>query len=143
MKIETKDIRDGKHVGEVVWLCHYLHPDLNKKPLRNIPPTKVLVRSNEELPKNKRVYYSETHFSPIKKDGSPKATVISPVDNTGYRAYCGNELNVFTEKDECVEQWEKDVKNVCASLHEEELNAADRWKRQREELEARLNEVKE
>ena len=54
MKIETKEVRDGKHTGKEVWVCHYLRPDLDKKALRNVPPTKALIKSNDELPKTKR-----------------------------------------------------------------------------------------
>lgn len=62
MKLNTSDIRNGKHVGEKVWICHYLRPNLDKKPLRNIKPTYVIIRDNDELPKNKKIYYSITFF---------------------------------------------------------------------------------
>lgn len=138
MKIETKEVREGKHTGKEVWICHYLQPDLDKKALRNVPPTKVLIRSNDELPKNKTVYYSEDHFSPINKDGKVLAKVISPVDNTGFRGRCGNDLHVFTDERECVESWNKQINEVCDKLHQRELNAAEVWRKRKEDLALRL-----
>jgi len=131
MQIETSKIRDGEMIGEIVWICHYNRPDLDKKPLRNVPPTKVLVRSNDELPKNKRVYYSGTHFSPIGKSGKATAKVISPVDNTGYRSLCGNELFVFTTEEECIEEWNKQIDECGLRLDERIANATKYWSDQK------------
>ena len=86
MKIETSEIREGKRNGEIVWICHYNQPDLNKKPLRNLKPTRCIICSNDDLPKNKRVYYSESHFKPLSKHGVKLSTVISPVDNINKKA---------------------------------------------------------
>ncbi len=105
MKINCTEVRDGKHDGKIVWICDYRRPDLHKKPLRCVKPTRVLIRANDELPSNKKVYYSNSHFSPLKADGTPYAKVISPVDNTGYRSLCGNMLYVFDNKEECVNMW--------------------------------------
>jgi len=134
MQIETKSIRDGKMIGDVVWICHYNRPDLDKKPLRNVPPTKVLIRDNDELPKNKKVYYSETHFSPIGKNGKAQAKVISPVDNTGYRTLCGNELFVFTTEEECNAEWNKQLDEQCKRLDEKIANAAKYWENKKSEI---------
>ena len=134
MQIETKEVRDGKHTGKEVWICHYLQPDLDKKALRNIPPTKVLIKSNSELPKNKAVYYSEDHFSPINKSGKVLSKVISPVDNTGFRGRCGNELYVFTDERECVKEWNDQINNACKRLEQKELNAAEIWRKKKEDL---------
>jgi hypothetical protein len=135
MKIETSEVREGSHNGETVWICHYLRPDLAKKALRNLPPTEVIVRCNSELPKNKRVYYSISHFSPIGKSGQPLSKVISPVDNTGYRMISGNELFVFSTKAECIEEWNNQVGEACAEIAKCELTAAKSWRDQREDLE--------
>jgi len=64
MRYDTKEVRDGKLDGEIVWICHYHRPYLRKKPLRNVPPTKVLIRPLSDLPENKTVYYSHSFFSP-------------------------------------------------------------------------------
>jgi hypothetical protein len=101
MKIETKKIREGSMIGEKVWICDYRRPDLNKKPIRNIAPTLCVICSNSDLPKNKTIYYSKTHFKPISTKGAVLNRVISPVDNTGFRLFHGVELNVFDNEDEC------------------------------------------
>ena len=134
MKIETKEVRDGKHTGKEVWVCHYLRPDLDKKALRNVPPTKALIKSNDELPKNKTVYYSEDHFAPINENGKVLAKVISPVDNTGYRSRAGNELHVFTKESECIAAWNEQIDHVCFELETKELMAAKEWRLQKESL---------
>ncbi len=133
MRIDAKDVRNGSHLGLTVWVCHYLRPDLDKKPLRNIPPTKCVIVSNDELPKNKTVYYSKSHFVPIGKDGKRKSTVISPVDNTGYRMRPGNELNVFDNEQECIDQWHEELKIVIDSLDDKIANSQARWQEQKNE----------
>jgi hypothetical protein len=136
MIIKTKEVREGMHTGKEVWICHYLRPNSHTKPLRNVPPTKVLIKSNEELPKGKKVYYSEDHFVPIGKNGKPKAKVIPPCDNSGYRFHCGNELWVFTTENECILEWNTQVQEVCDVMKQNELNAAESWRKQREALES-------
>ena len=111
MKIDTKSVREGSKVGDRVWICHYLKPNLDKKPLRTVPPTYVVIRSINDLPQGKRIYYSETFFSPINKNGSISTQVISPVDNTGFRSFCGNELFIFDNEQECIEEWNKQLKD--------------------------------
>jgi len=131
MRLDTKTVRNGELDGKVVWICHYNRPDMDKKALRNIPPTKVIIRSNDELPKNKKIYYSRSHFCPVNKKGLPLAKVISPVDNTGDRNIPGNELFVFENEDECKREW-----NDQLSIHIEELddlikNASNHWREEK------------
>ena len=127
MQLETTGIRAGAHIGKVVWICHYHQPDVDKKPLRNVPPTKVIIRSTNDLPSNKTVYYSHTYFSPLSKKDLPLAKVISPVDNTGYRSHVGNELSVFTSENECKTEWNKQLNEVMLLLDKKIENAADEW----------------
>jgi hypothetical protein len=105
MQIDIKEICNSKRVGDIVWICHYHRPDIDKKPLRCVPPTRVQIMSNESLPKNKKVYYSETHFAPLKSDGTPYKKVIAPFDNTGYRSYTGSPVYVFDSESECINVW--------------------------------------
>lgn len=114
----TKEVQQGKMDGKTVWICHYNQPDLNKKPLRNIPPTKCLVVCNDELPKNKTVYYSKSHFRPIGKSGNATSKVISPVDNTGYRMSEGNPLNTFERERDCIKKWNEELYAVHLKLTE-------------------------
>lgn len=139
MRIETKAVREGKHIGETVWICHYNRPDLHKKPLRNIPPTRVRVVCNEELPKSKRVYYSSTHFRPVNSDGSKiTARVISPVDNTGYRTRAGNELHVFADEKSCKDAWNEQLNEHIKRLQVIENQAAEYWKGEKDSLAERV-----
>ena len=133
MKIETREVMNGLRDGEQVWICHYLRPDLDKKPLRNVPPTLVQVVNNSSLPKNKRVYYSASHFLPVAKNGSLKSTVISPVDNTGYRSMSGNPLNVFDSEQECIECWNEELSEVMRRLDDMIANSQAAWQHQKNE----------
>jgi hypothetical protein len=132
MKIETKEVREGLHNGKVVWICHYLQPDLNKKPLRNLPPTQCIIADNSET--TKRIYYSKSHFQKIGKNGNPTKTVYSPVDNTGYRSLCGNELYVFDDESECRAEWIGQVADVMARVQENIDNAANHWISEKKKL---------
>lgn len=125
--IETSSIRNGARIGEIVWICHYHRPDLDKKALRNVPPTKVMVMDNEILPKNKTVYYSKTHFAPLNKKGEPTKKVISPVDNTGYRSRAGTELFVFDCEIDCRVEWNNQLSEHCDRVDALIENAAKRW----------------
>jgi hypothetical protein len=132
MQILTEDIRNGLHVGKMVWICHYHRPDLDKKPLRCIPPTYVKIRRNDET--DKKIYYSKNHFVKLRKDGTPSATIYSPVDNTGYRSRSGSELFVFESEDECIVEWNKQI-DECASRIDSVIKTIEEsWKRQKVEL---------
>lgn len=132
MQIETKEVREGLHDGKTVWICHYNQPSLDKKPLRHVKPTRCLVCPNEELPKNKRVYYSKSHFRPLNVIGNKLSNVLSPVDNTGYRSSIGNELFVFDNEQECVECYNSQVSAVIQMV-------VDRMKHVLSDLEDKRN----
>jgi len=134
MKIDTSTIQDGSSNGKTVWICHYNRPDLHKKPLRNVPPTKVLVVSNDELPDNKRIYYSKSHFRPFSKSGKTLTRKISPVDNTGYRACQGNPLHVFDNEQECIDAWNKQLSDHIVLVNYEIATAASYWENERTKL---------
>ena len=121
MKLDTSKIREGHMIGETVWVCSYHRPDLNKKALRNVPPTKCIVTSIDDT--KKTVYYSKTYFAPIGKNGEATKKVISPVDNTGYRMHCGNEIDVFDNEYECNSLWNNQVLFVVEKLRENAKSA--------------------
>ena len=117
MKISTEEVREGLHNGKIVWISHYNTRNPQRKPLRNITPTKCIISDNEscEVTKKqshgyakKNIYYSKSHFTPLGKNGTPLKKAISPVDNTGYRSYCGNMLNVFTTEEEAQDSYDKE-----------------------------------
>jgi hypothetical protein len=127
MEIDTKEVMDGKRNGDVVWICHYLRPDLNKKPLRSVPPTKVRICSIDELPKSRKVYYSKSFFAPVGRMGNTLSKVISPVDNTGYRGYCGNMLHVFSTVGECRAKWRAETNECCERIEALLETVVDNW----------------
>ena len=100
MKVEASEVAEGMLNGRTLWICDYRYNDIADKPIRAIVPTKVVVKSNTELPKNKSIYYSDSHF--VKMCGEKETSTIIPLfDNTGYRSRTGTPLNIFTEEDEC------------------------------------------
>lgn len=112
----TQKVRDGELDYNYFWICRYDRPDINKKPLRCIPPTKCIVRGNEDLPAGKVVYHSKSHFRPIGKNGNPISKIISPVDNTGNRSRAGNMLYTFKSEIECIESWNSQLELVMQKL---------------------------
>lgn len=106
MEYNTKEVAGGKYNGKEVWICDFRYTDFNNKPIRHVKPTKVIVRSITET--TKRVYYSNSFFSEIKKDGSvSKSSLIRLYDNTGYRSYPGIPLNVFSTEKECLKKYKE------------------------------------
>jgi hypothetical protein len=112
MKLNTTDLRTNSdaYIGQSVWACHYNQPDLDKKPLRNLPPTKCIVVASDAA--SKTVYYSNCYLAPLNKSNAPLKKEIMLVDNTGYRSLCGNEIHVFDNEQECIQQWNADVQHV-------------------------------
>lgn len=97
-KIESGNIKEG----DIVWICDYrLNENLDEKPIRHVVPTEVMIVNNENLPKNKKVYYSSYHFRTLNKKREASSTIIAPYDNTGYRLYSGISLNIFKKEPEC------------------------------------------
>lgn len=124
MQINTKEVREGKHDGRVVWICHYNSRDIYKKPLRKVPPTKTLVVSNDGLWRDSYGFtrhdnlcrYNKSHFIPFNKNGKLSTRVVSPIDTTvaGY-GEDGNELYVFDNEEECVKEWNNQLDH-CISI---------------------------
>jgi len=115
MKLETKELLDGLHNGKIVWICDYRWLDFDKKEDRKVEPKQVLIRSTDET--KKRVNYSHSFFSEIKKGNVVNSSLIKLFDNTGYRWYSGVALNVFTEEKECRDYY-KTQANLVAKLFE-------------------------
>lgn len=105
MRLSTKKMREGKYDNKIVWICDYNQPDFHKKPLRKVVPVECIIISNDQLPNKKTINYSESHFVVLKKNKEPSKKVISPVDNTGYRWYPGNELYIYDNETECITKW--------------------------------------
>ena len=113
--------------GQKVYICDFRQEDLNKKPIRNIQSMIVQVVSNNDLPKNKTVYYSDVHFRMIKSKGEGVTSrIIPPFDNTGYRSYPGVMLNIFDNYEECANFYNSQVDDVIQRLeHEKEFAVID------------------
>lgn len=135
MEIKTAEIARGSSwVGKVLWICDYRRPDLDKKPIRHVPPTKVILLSNENLPANKRIYYSENHFVKLNSKGMPSSTIIPLFDNTGYRSNTGTPLNVFDNEQECIDCYNKQADEIIKALDEKISSVVQCLKVEREEV---------
>lgn len=86
--------------GRTVWICDYRFRDPLEKPIRHVLPIEVEVVSVKELPKGKKVYYSDVFFRPV---GTRK--VIGPYDNTGFRSYAGESVEVFFTETGCRQKY--------------------------------------
>ena len=134
----TKEVRDGVRDGQELWVCDFRQPDLNKKAARNIAPTMCLVVSNDALPKNKTVYYSNSHFVPYNSKGKLTKKVIGPVDNTGFRCRSGVYLQTFRHEKECVDFWNKQVQEVIYAVEFKIKTARIYWENTKKELAEKL-----
>lgn len=138
--MKYKDLEERINKGTVVdgthfWVVDFRHENVLEKPIRNVKPTEVVLMGNASLPKGKRVYYAEHHFRPIGKNGNPMAKVIAPYDNTGFRGYTGESLNIFHTKQEAVDFYKKQCEKV-----QEQLEEADKaWKIRHETILDDLN----
>ena len=98
--------------GHVVFVTDIRIAAGGNKFIRNVPPTKVTILSNDKLPTGKTVYYSDFHFAPMKGDKLLKKVIV-PFDNTGYRSFTGTSLHVFEDLDECVDFYNNQVDKAC------------------------------
>ena len=104
--------------GKMVWICDYrANADPTKKAIRGIEPTPVVVTDAKET--NKTIYYSPIYFRPV-KNGHVMSKVIAPMDNTGYRGYTGESVNIFYTVEDCVKCYREQVRQAKA-IYQKEL----------------------
>jgi len=123
MKLDHKEVANGKYIGQELWICDYRYNDFNNKPIRHVHPTKVNCLSISET--EKRVYYSECFF----REGIKKSSLIRLYDNTGYRMYPGIALQIFTTEEECRAEYsaqKKKLREEFAKYKELQLRILDR-----------------
>ena len=122
--IDINKIREGKYNGKDVWICDLRYNDYSNKPIRNVKPIKVLVRSNSLT--SKTVYYSSSHFVAYNKKGKVlESKVIVPFDTTGNRGYTGVSVNCFASEKECIAHYKKQVTEAIKGLklHREKITS--------------------
>lgn len=123
MKEIIENISNGKMDGKIFYICDIRHNgNPFEKFIRNVKPTKVIVTNNDELPKSKRIYYSESYFVPLDKNDKPSKKVIGLYDNTGYRSYTGTPLNVFENMKDCEDCYSIQKKSILSDM-ESHLNS--------------------
>ncbi len=126
--VDLKLVVSGDLNGTRVWVCQYNQPDLDKKPLRNVPPTEMVIVSNDELPPNKTIYYSGSHLRPLNKKGEPTSRIVPVFDNTGFRGRTGTPLHILTNREACIAQWNADLEAVGTRIEARVQNAMQTWK---------------
>ncbi len=137
MQIDIKEIveANSKWIGKTVWICDFRRPDIDKKPIRHLKPTKVIVRSNKDMTKKKTIYYSENHFCKLNnKDEIVESGVIPVFDNTGYRAYTGVPVSVFDNEQECNQNYCKMANLIIEKIDEKMENILDYLTKEKEEI---------
>jgi hypothetical protein len=112
--ISPIEIASGQRNGEIIWVCDIRKPDLHKKAIRSVQPTRVMVRPISEC--TQRIYYSESFLSPLNKKDEPLSKVIKVYDNTGYRSYAGIGLFGFTTEEECRGHFATQCKEIIDML---------------------------
>lgn len=135
MKLENENLKES----QIVWICDFRYNDIFKKPIRNVKPTKVMVKRNIDLPCNKTVYYSDTHFRTLNKNGKISSKVISLYDNTGYRSYEGICVNIFDNEKECKECFEKQCEEILKEIQEAKEESLRKFNSMEKEIISKLN----
>lgn len=126
MKIDINDVVDGSNYrGKILFVCDYRKELINKKAIRHVKPTKIIVLTSEDFINAGKdyptVYYSNVAFVTLnKKDEPVYSKVISPFDNTGYRSFSGIGLMIFDNLDECIEEYNNQVQTVL-DMYEREI----------------------
>lgn len=118
MKLDISEVtKNGNNIGKTFYVCDYRKPDFNKKAIRNVKPTKVIILDQKHFEeagkKYPRIYYSKFALIPVDSKGKLKySNHIPPYDTTGYRSYAGTPVNVFDNYEECVEFYNQQVDSV-------------------------------
>lgn len=122
------------NIGDTVWICDFRHDDIMNKPIRHIVPQAVVIADNADLPKGKTVYYSNIHFLPLGKNGTPQKKVIAPFDNTGFRGRTGTGVNVFDTEKECRDFYLTQCNTVKSQIEEARKSSMARFDAMEAEL---------
>ncbi|MEK4427679.1 hypothetical protein MHB54_00315 [Paenibacillus sp. FSL M7-0802] len=129
-----KEYAPKAKLGDEVWICDYRFNDIDNQPIRHIIPRKVVVLSNDELPKNKRVYYSDFHFRPVNEKGKVLSQIIAPYDNSGYRAYTGVSLNIFHTEEECKQHYLNQCMENLKRFEQAKINKVEYYDKKIDEI---------
>ncbi|AYB37610.1 hypothetical protein [Brevibacillus laterosporus] len=130
------ELNEQLKAGDIVYICDYRFNNIDQQPIRHIIPQRVMVFSNSDLPKGKKVYYSEHHFRPLNKKDKPLSRIIAPYDNTGYRSYKGVSLNIFFTKEECIKHYQQQCKQNIKEYEKAKIDKLNYY-------ENKINEIKE
>lgn len=115
MKFDHKELTASKspHIGKIFWVCDYRQPDLDKKAIRHVQPTAVVLVSADELPKGKRVFSSYTFFKKLNAKGLVVDNSIIPIfDNTGSAVA----VSIFDNEAECRSHYASMADSIIASI---------------------------
>jgi len=107
-------------IGKQIWIVDYRRGKSGGY-VRHVPPTLVKVTCNSELPKNKRVYYSDYHFRKV-KNGKVSKEILAPYDNTGYRSYTGVSVNIFYTYEEAAKKYNEQIEEIIYLYNNEIKN---------------------
>lgn len=97
-------------IGKQIWITDYRRGKSGGY-VRHVPPTLAEVTCNSELPKNKRVYYSDYHFRKV-KNGKVMKEIHAPYDNTGYRGYTGVSVNIYYTYEEAAKKYNEQIEEM-------------------------------
>jgi hypothetical protein len=114
MKFEDY-IKTPYSIGDNVWVCDYrFNNDYISKPIRHVPPTKVMIDSNLNLPK---INYSDIHFKVLGVNGIPNGHIIAPYDT----------LQVLLTKDEVFDYYTKKINESIKLVESKIQNHIDKY----------------
>lgn len=127
-----KEITEGHMNNKVFYICDF-RKEYDKKPIRHVKPTRVMVRCNSEV--DKRIYYSNSHFVPFSEStGKVLKKVIAVYDNTGYRSYTGVPLKVFDNLEDCQDYYNQQVDEYVQILENKKKNIINQLQNEIDEM---------
>jgi hypothetical protein len=112
-------------VGDEVWIVDYRHNDGVRIPIRALAPTRVKIFSNRDVARNHQFRYTKAeemrtgyHFRELKKNGEPRAAVITPGVTHFYSP--GVAVEVFLTEDEARVKYHEQVQVAIDQLREKQ-----------------------
>jgi len=145
MKIHINELveENSSHIGKKLWISDFRQDDLDKKPIRCVRPQMALLRSNTEINSRKRIHYSDNHFVGLNKKGEPsKSKIIAIFDNTGYRSYPGEPIQIFDDEQECRAAFITQAEEIGQRVDERIKSATKHWESVRQDINKEINDNK-
>lgn len=136
MKLNSLDVIKGKHDGEIVWACKFYKSSLVADFVAfQLKPIKCRVKHKSQTSEkliNLSVDYTQSFLQPIRKNNEGKKEVVNIVHNKR------EVLSVFTTQQECIDEWNLQIKDYILSSELSAIVIATKWNERINKLKGKL-----